>query len=82
MPALMKVLVRDDGRLVCPRCAAAYLPPLTRWSCPVCRTASPGAPTAHARSLRPADRTLLIVGLATVVNLVVLAVLAALVLAS
>ena len=71
------VLVRADGRLVCPRCAAPFRPDLTAGRCPVCRTPAPGAAERPARAL---DSTVLLVGLATVANLVLLAVLAVLVL--
>ncbi|HVU74895.1 MAG TPA: hypothetical protein VHE83_18170 [Mycobacteriales bacterium] len=70
------VLVRDDGRLICPRCQAAYLPPLTRGACPVCRTEAPGGAGRARWWVRDDDRLLLLVGIATIANLVVLAVLA------
>ena len=70
------VLVRDDDRLTCPRCRAAYLPPLTRGACPVCRTEAPGGSGQRRRSVRDDDRLLLLVGIATIANLVVLGVLA------
>lgn len=76
------VLVRDDGRLVCPRCGAAYLPPLTRGVCPVCRTEAPGGAGRPRWTVRDDDRLLLLVGIATIANLVVLAVLALAVLRS
>jgi hypothetical protein len=76
------VLVRDDGRLICPRCQAAYLPPLTRGACPVCRTEAPGGVARPRRWVRDDDRLVLLVGVATIANLVVLAVLAIAVLRS
>ena len=74
------VLVRDDGRLICPRCRAAYLPPLTRGACPVCRTEAPGGAPRPLWSVRDDDRLLLLVGIATIANLLVLGILAAVVL--
>ncbi len=64
-----------EGRVVCPRCSAEYLPRLVQWACPVCRTPSPGQ---HARRppLREDDRLLLIVALATIANIIVLGLLA------
>ena len=70
------VLVRDDSRLICPRCRAAYLPPLTRGACPVCRTEAPGGVGQPRWTLRDDDRLLLLVGIATIANLVVLGILA------
>lgn len=70
------VLVRDDSRLICPRCGAAYLPPLTRGACPVCRTEAPGGVGRPRWALRDDDRLLVLVGIATIANLVVLGILA------
>jgi hypothetical protein len=70
-----RVLVRDDGRLVCPRCRAAYRPPLTRGACPVCRTEAPGGTVRARWSVREGDRLLLLVGIATIANLIVLGIL-------
>jgi hypothetical protein len=59
-------------RHTCSRCAASFHPSLVGGSCPVCRTPALGAP--RRRRVRADDRLLLLVGLATVANLLVLAV--------
>lgn len=67
-------------RTTCPRCTAPYLAALTRHRCPVCDTPEPG----HVVQLRawddPDDRLLAIVALATIANVLLLAVLALLLL--
>jgi hypothetical protein len=63
--------------LVCLTCRAPYRPSLTGWACPVCDTAAPGGETRRSRRLAdPDDRLLGIVLLATIANVVLLAVLA------
>ena len=63
--------------VTCPTCRAPYRPNLTGWACPVCDTAAPGAETRRSRRLADADdRLLAIVLLATIANVVLLAVLA------
>ena len=66
--------------LTCTTCRAPYRPQLTGWACPVCDTTAPGAETRRSRRLADADDRLLgIVLLATIANVVLLGVLAALV---
>lgn len=63
--------------LVCLTCRAPFRPHLTGWACPVCDTPAPGAETRRSRRLAdPDDRLLGIVLLATIANVVLLAVLA------
>ncbi len=63
--------------LVCLTCRAPYRPALTGWACPVCDTPAPGAERRRSRRLADADDRLLgIVLLATIANVVLLAVLA------
>lgn len=63
--------------VVCPTCSAPYRPSLTAWACPVCDTGPPGG---HSRRLRrfddQDDRLLAMVLLATIANVVLLALLA------
>ena len=65
----------EQERTTCTRCTAPYLASLTRYRCPVCDTPTPG----HVPQLRawddPDDRLLLIVLLATIANVLLLAVL-------
>jgi hypothetical protein len=63
--------------LVCLTCRAPYRPNLTGWACPVCDAPAPGAQARRSRRLAdPDDRLLGIVLLATIANVVLLAVLA------
>lgn len=67
-------------RTVCARCTAPYLASLTRYRCPVCDTATPGR-TRRPRAWDDADdRLLAIVALATIANVLLLAVLSLVVL--
>ncbi len=62
--------------LACSTCRAPYRPSLTGWACPVCDTPAPGAERRRGRRLADADDRLLgIVLLATLANVVLLAVL-------
>ena len=76
----MTVRERTTERVVCVRCTAPYLASLTRYRCPVCDTPTPG----HSPRLRgwedPDDRLLAIVVLATIANVILLAVLSLVVL--
>lgn len=67
--------MKTQDRVVCTRCTAPYLAALTHHRCPVCDTPRPG----HTRTLRawddPDDRLLAIVALATIANVLLLAVL-------
>jgi hypothetical protein len=64
-----------SDRVVCVRCTAPYLPSLTRNRCPVCDSPAPGdQPPARAWH-DPDDRILAIVALATIANVLLLAVL-------
>ena len=69
-----------EERTTCPRCTAPYLARLTDHRCPVCDTPTPD----HVRTPRawddPDDRLLAIVALATLANVLLLAVLALVVL--
>lgn len=79
----MRTLVRSRAvaPVTCPTCRAPYRPPLTGWACPVCDTAAPGAEQHRSRRLADADdRLLAIVLLATIANVVLLAVLSLVVL--
>ncbi len=65
-------------QVVCARCAAPYRHRLTDGACPVCGTAAPGVAPRRLRRLDDADdRLLAIVVLATIANVLLLAVLAA-----
>jgi hypothetical protein len=65
----------------CATCRASYRPNLTGWACPVCDTAAPGAETRRTRRLAdPDDRLLGIVLVATIANVLLLALLAVFVL--
>ena len=72
-------------RVICGRCAAPYAPSLTRHACPLCGRAAPGAPDGGVASLLarltdPDDRVLALVVAATLLNLLLLAALAVVVL--
>jgi hypothetical protein len=75
------VVRRSAGPSVtCTTCRAPYRPSLTGWSCPVCDTAAPGAEKRRSRRLADADdRLLAIVLVATIANVLLLAVLSLLV---
>jgi hypothetical protein len=64
-------------RLRCVHCGAHYAPTLVKQRCPVCRTPAPGATHIHQTTPDTDDHMPLIVALATVTNLLVLAILAA-----
>ncbi len=67
-------------QVVCARCAAPYRPRLTDGACPVCDTPAPGVAPRRLRRVDDADdRLLAIVVLATIANVLLLAVLAAVV---
>ena len=62
--------------VTCPTCRAPYRPSLTGWACPVCDTAAPGADRRVLRRFDDADdRLLAIVLVATIANVLLLAVL-------
>lgn len=64
-------------QVACARCAAPYRPRLTEGACPVCDTPAPGVAPRRLRRLDDADdRLLAIVVLATIANVLLLAVLA------
>ncbi len=65
--------VSDDGRIICPRCSVSYAPGLVGNACPVCGVTAPGL-TARRRSI--GDQAVVLVGLATIANLILLAILA------
>jgi hypothetical protein len=71
----MTARTKTIDRTVCATCTAPYLASLTRYRCPVCDTPTPG----QARRVRgwddPDDRLLAIVALATIANVLLLAVL-------
>jgi hypothetical protein len=61
------------NRHICLRCSSSFHPELVRGACPVCRTPVDGHAGA-TRTVRADDRLLLLVGLATLANLLVLSV--------
>ncbi|MCW2598218.1 MAG: hypothetical protein JWM02_47 [Frankiales bacterium] len=67
--------MKTTERTVCVRCTAPYLASLTRYRCPVCDSPTPG----HTRRTRawedPDDRLMAVVALATIGNVLLLAVL-------
>ena len=64
-------------QVACARCAAPYRPRFTEGACPVCDTPAPGVAPRRLRRLDDADdRLLAIVVLATIANVLLLAVLA------
>ncbi len=65
-------------RINCATCAAPYDPKLVAWACPVCDTASPGV--SPRVGLADDDRLTAIVLAGTLLNIVLLAALAAIVL--
>ena len=67
----------SSGRVPCAHCGSRYAPALVKHRCPVCRTPAQGVVQLRHAALDSDDRMLLIVALATVTNIVVLAVLAA-----
>jgi hypothetical protein len=69
-------------RVVCPSCSAGYRPDLTGWTCPVCDAAPPvGGPTRVVRLWDDSEtRLTAIVLLGTLLNVLLLAALAALLL--
>jgi hypothetical protein len=62
-------------RISCERCTAPYDPTLTRHRCPVCDQAAPGGQVALRVWDDPDDRLLAIVAMATIANVLLLAVL-------
>ena len=62
-------------RVTCERCSAPYAPSLTRHRCPVCDQAAPGDAVARRAWDDPDDRLLAIVAMATIANVLLLAVL-------
>lgn len=72
-------------RVICDRCATPYAPSLTRHACPLCGRAAPGARDGGvtlliARLSDPDDRVVGLVVAATLLNLLLLAALAVVVL--
>jgi hypothetical protein len=68
--------VRTAAAVTCVTCTAPYRPALTGWSCPVCDTTAPGAEGRRNGRLADADdRLLAIVLVATIANVLLLAVL-------
>lgn len=65
-------------RITCERCFAPYDPKLVAWACPVCDTAAPGGSGRVA--LGDDDKLTAIVLVGTLLNIVLLAALAAIVL--
>ncbi len=74
----MSTLVRID----CPTCRAPYAPRLTDGRCPVCDTAAPDGTVGLRRVVLPDadDRLMAIVAVATIANVLLLALLAVFVL--
>jgi hypothetical protein len=68
-----------DGRIRCERCMAPYRPRLTNGTCPVCDTPPPAGTVRPRRlAISPDDRLMAIVAVATVLNVLLLGLLAAL----
>ncbi|MCW2608184.1 MAG: hypothetical protein JWO60_2877 [Frankiales bacterium] len=69
------------NRVACPRCRAPYAPRLTDGTCPVCDAPPPDGTTGLRRTYLPDadDRLLAIVVVATIANVLLLGLLAALV---
>jgi hypothetical protein len=63
-----------SGVISCARCEVGYTPQLVGGSCPVCSTPAPGVAPRRAT---PPDRSLYLVGAATIANVLLLAILAA-----
>jgi hypothetical protein len=69
-----------EGQVHCETCTAPYRPRLTAGTCPVCDTAAPQGSYRPSRlALSPDDRLMAIVVAATVLNLLLLGLLAVLV---
>jgi hypothetical protein len=67
------------GQVRCERCRAPYRPKLTAGTCPVCDAPAPaGSYTAWHVGISPDDRLMAIVAIATILNIVLLGLLAAL----
>jgi hypothetical protein len=72
-----------EGRVRCGTCFAPYRPRLTGWTCPVCDAAPPAGVVRPRRVLlSPDDRLMGIVFVATLLNVLLLGLLAALALRS
>jgi hypothetical protein len=72
----------EEGQVRCETCAAPYRPRLTAGTCPVCDTPAPegvGSSRLPRWFTDPDDRMIAIVVVATVLNVALLALLAALV---
>lgn len=68
-----------QGQVRCETCTAPYRPRLTAGTCPVCDTPAPEGSMPRPRfAISPDDRMMLIVAVATVLNVVLLGLLAAL----
>ena len=74
------VRLRDDGRLLCPHCDAPYRPRLTHGHCPVCANVAPGGITSTSAPADERDLAPALMAVATLANLLLLAVLAIVVL--
>ena len=69
-----------EGQVRCETCNAPYRPRLTGGTCPVCDAAAPEGSVRRSRlNLSPDDRLMAIVVTATVLNVLLLALLATLV---
>jgi hypothetical protein len=72
-----------EGQVRCGTCNAPYRPRLTGWACPVCDAAPPdGAAHRPWLALSPDDRLMAIVFVGTLLNVLLLGLLAALALHS
>ncbi len=67
-------------RTVCLTCTAPYAPALVGWACPVCDTPAPGERPALRRWANDDDKLTAIVLAGTLLNITLLAALAAIVL--
>jgi hypothetical protein len=66
-----------QDRVRCATCAAPYHPRLTDWACPVCDTAAPVTAGRRRLGLSPDDRLMTIVAVGTLLNVLLLGLLAA-----
>ena len=68
-----------EGQIRCETCMAPYRPRLTDYTCPVCDTPPPAGTVRPRRfAISPDDRLMAIVTMATVLNVLLLGLLAAL----
>jgi hypothetical protein len=75
----MTAALLAEGQVRCVTCAAPYRPRLTDGTCPVCDTPAPEGSVRRSRlAVSPDDRLMVIVAVATILNVALLGLLAAL----